>query len=168
MRKQCVLRMRAKEIFLGRNGAFGQPVWDYCPTAWGKDARSIVALLLPRRSIIGVLKPPMLVPLELDIKLEKMPPPTPEMNMEMWGFPSDEASARTSYGACGMLVKMEGLPSAGGGTLVYFGCQDCAVEASRVSANSGTVVKEKMSIGPHGHIALARDTEGNMIGFHSM
>ena len=50
----------------------------------------------------------------LDIKLEKMPTPTAEMDMEMWAFPSDKATAQTSYGACGMLVKMEGFPSAGG------------------------------------------------------
>lgn len=104
----------------------------------------------------------------LDIKLEKMPAPTAEMNMEMWAFPSDKATAQTSYGACGMLLKMEGFASAGGGTMVYFGCKDCAVEASRVAINGGTLVKEKMSIGEHGFIALARDTEGNMIGFHSM
>ena len=104
----------------------------------------------------------------LDITLEKMPAPTAEMTMEMWAFPSDKATAPTSYGACGMLVRMEGFTSTGGGTLVYFGCRDCAVEASRVAANGGTVVKEKMSIGMHGFIALARDTEGNMIGFHSM
>ena len=104
----------------------------------------------------------------LDIKLEKMPAPTAEMDMEMWAFPSDKATAQTSFGAGGMLVKMEGFPSAGGGTLVYFGCKDCAVEASRVAVNGGTVVKEKVSIGEHGYIALARDSEGNMIGFHSM
>lgn len=104
----------------------------------------------------------------LDIRLEKMPAPTAEMDMEMWAFPSDKAAAPTSYGACGMLIKMEGVPSACGGTLVYFGCIDCAVEASRVTANGGTVMKEKMSIGEHGYIALARDSEGNMIGFHSM
>ena len=104
----------------------------------------------------------------LKTKLEKMPAPTAEMNMEMWAFPSDKATAQTSYGACGMLVKMEGFPSGGGGTVVYFGCQDCAIEASRVASNGGTVVKEKMSIGEHGFIALARDTEGNMIGFHSI
>ena len=104
----------------------------------------------------------------LDIKLEKMPAPTAEMNMEIWAFPSDKATAQTSYGACGMLVKMEGFASVGGGTMVYFGCKDCAVEASRVAINGGTLVKEKMSIGEHGFIALARDTEGNMIGFHSM
>lgn len=104
----------------------------------------------------------------LDVKLEKMPAPTAEMNMEMWAFPSDKATAKTSYGACGMLVKMEGVPSSGGGTVVYFGCKDCAVEASRVAAHGGTVVKEKMSIGEHGFIALALDSEGNTIGFHSM
>lgn len=104
----------------------------------------------------------------LAVKLERMPAPTAEMNMEMWAFPADKATAQTAYGACGMLVRMEGFPSAGGGTLVYFGCKDCAVEASRVAANGGTLVKDKMSIGEHGYIALARDSEGNMIGFHSM
>lgn len=104
----------------------------------------------------------------LDIKLEKMTAPTAEMNMEMWVFPSDKATAQTSYGVCGMLVKMEDFTSVGSGTIVYFGCKDCAVEASRVATNGGTLVKEKMSIGEHGFIALARDTEGNMIGFHSM
>ncbi len=104
----------------------------------------------------------------LDVKLEQMPAPTAEMTMEMWAFPSDPSTAQTSYGACGMLVKMENVSSGGGGTVVYFGCKDCAIEASRVAANGGTVVKEKLSIGEHGFIALARDTEGNMIGFHSM
>ena len=104
----------------------------------------------------------------LDVKLDPMSAPTEEMNMEMWAFPSDKATAQTSYGACGMLVKMDGFPSAGGGTLVYFGCQDCAVEIGRVAAHGGTVIKDKMSIGEHGFIALARDPEGNMIGFHSM
>jgi len=103
----------------------------------------------------------------LDTKLERMPAPTPEMNLEMWAFPSDKATAQTSYGACGMLVKMEGL-SSGGGTVVYFGCKDCATEISRVEKTGGIVIKEKMSIGEHGFIALARDTEGNIIGFHSM
>lgn len=104
----------------------------------------------------------------LDVKLEKMPPPTPDMTMEMWAFPSDKSTAQTSYGACGMLIKMDGFSSGGNGTVVYFGCRDCSVEASRVAANGGTVVQEKMSIGEHGFIALACDTEGNMIGFHSM
>ncbi|GAB6142177.1 VOC family protein [Methylosoma difficile] len=104
----------------------------------------------------------------LAIKLEQMPAPTEEMTMEMWSFPSDKDTAKTSYGACGMLVKMDGFPSGGGGTLVYFACEDCAVEAGRVAEQGGSVIREKMSIGEHGFIALALDTEGNMIGFHSM
>ena len=104
----------------------------------------------------------------LNVTLEMMPAPTEEMNMEMWAFPSEKETAHTSYGACGMLVKMDGFTSSGGGTVVYFGCKDCATEASRVEKNGGSLVNEKMSIGEHGFIALARDTEGNIIGFHSM
>lgn len=103
----------------------------------------------------------------LNITLENMPASTAEMNMETWAFPSDKKTAQTSFGANGMLVKMEGYSSSGGGTVVYFGCEDCAAEASRVAKNGGVVVKEKMSIGEHGFIVLARDTEGNIIGFHS-
>lgn len=104
----------------------------------------------------------------LGIELENMPAPTEEFTMEMWAFPSDKATAQTSYGACGMLVKMEGISSNGGGTVIYFGCKDCATESARVAKNDGVLVKEKMSIGEHGFVAMARDTEGNMIGFHSM
>jgi len=83
--------------------------------------------------------------------------------MEMWSFPSD----MTGYGATGALVKMPGCPS-GGSTLVYFSCEDCAVEAERAAAHGGQIFKPKMSIGEHGFIALVQDTEGNMIGLHSM
>jgi hypothetical protein len=55
----------------------------------------------------------------LAVKLEKMPAPTAECeDMEMWSFPSDKDTAQTTYGACGMLVKMAGVPSGCGGTLV--------------------------------------------------
>jgi len=105
----------------------------------------------------------------LATKLEPMTSPTAEFtDMEMWAFPSDKETSPSSYGACGMLVKMEGFSSGSGGTLVYFGCGDCAVEASRVAAHGGMLVREKFSIGEHGFIALAQDTEGNMIGLHSM
>ena len=104
----------------------------------------------------------------LAVKLEKMPAPTEEMNMEMWSFPADKDAAKTTYGACGMLVKMEGVPSGCGGTLVYFACEDCAVEAARATENGGSIFKEKMSIGEHGFISLVYDTESNMIGLHSM
>ena len=104
----------------------------------------------------------------LEVKLEKMNAPTEDMDMEMWSFPADKDHSMTTYGACGMLIKMEDFPSGVGGTLVYFDCEDCAVEASRVIKNGGKIVSEKKSIGEHGFISLAQDTEGNMIGFHSM
>jgi len=105
----------------------------------------------------------------LAVKLEKMPAPTAECeDMEMWSFPSDKDTAQTTYGACGMLVKMAGVPSGSGGTLIYFACEDCAVQAARAAENGGSIIKEKFSIGEHGFISLAYDTEGNMIGFHSM
>lgn len=84
--------------------------------------------------------------------------------MEMWTFPMHAESA----GASGALVKMPGFPSGGNSTLVYFSCVDCATEAGRVPGAGGRIQKEKFSIGEHGFIALALDTEGNMFGLHSM
>lgn len=104
----------------------------------------------------------------LETRLEHMPSPNPDMEMEMWFFPMDKESGMSSYGAGGMLVKMEGFAPGGGGTLVYFGCDDCAVQVARATANGGSVIQPKMSIGEHGFCAVVRDTEGNPIGFHSM
>ena len=85
-------------------------------------------------------------------------------NMEMWAFPSD----MSQYGATGTLVKVQGCSAGGGGTIVYFDSEDCAVEQARVEVAGGKIHQAKMSIGPHGHIVLAVDTEGNMFGIHSM
>ena len=85
-------------------------------------------------------------------------------HMEMWMFPMFD----NSPGATGALVKMEGCGSGGNSTLVYFACNDCAVEAERARAAGGAVFKEKFSIGEHGFIALVTDPEGNKIGLHSM
>ena len=104
----------------------------------------------------------------LAIKLDKMPAPTEDMGGEMLFFPMDKETGMNSYGAGGMLVKMEGFPSGGSGTLIYFGCDDCAVQAARAAEFGGSLCKEKTSIGAHGFFAHAKDTEGNMIGFHSM
>ena len=84
--------------------------------------------------------------------------------MEMWTFPMLD----NGPGAMGALVKMEGCPSGGNSTLVYFGCADCAVEVGRVVKAGGQVCQEKFSIGQYGFCALAKDTEGNMFGLHSM
>jgi predicted enzyme related to lactoylglutathione lyase len=42
------------------------------------------------------------------------------------------------------------------------------VEAGKAARSGGKVETEKKSIGQYGHIALIVDTEGNMIGLHSM
>jgi predicted enzyme related to lactoylglutathione lyase len=97
------------------------------------------------------------------VKLERLNNPG-EMNIELWSFPM--TTDRT--GASGALVKMEGGPSGGNCVLVYFTCADCAVEAARAASAGGQIVREKMSVGQYGFIALVRDTEGNMVGLHSM
>jgi len=94
------------------------------------------------------------------VKLERLN----SAELEMWSFPmSMEAT-----GCAGALVKMNGVSSGGNSVLVYFACEDCAVEAARVAKFGGRVEREKYSIGEYGYIALVRDTEGNMIGLHSM
>lgn len=84
--------------------------------------------------------------------------------LDMYAF----GMSQETWGAAGALVKFDGMPAGVGGTLVYFSCDDCAVEGDRVEAAGGTLVRPKMSIGEYGHIVLARDTEGNLIGLHSM
>lgn len=84
--------------------------------------------------------------------------------LDMYAF----AMSQEASGASGALVQFDGMPPGVGGTLVYFSCEDCAVEGARVEAAGGTLVRPKMSIGEYGHIVLARDTEGNLIGLHSM
>ena len=71
-------------------------------------------------------------------------------------------------GAAGALVHHAAMPAGGNSTLVYFRCEDCAAEASRVEAAGGTLVRDKMSIGEHGFVAHAKDTEGNLFGLHSL
>lgn len=94
------------------------------------------------------------------VTLERLESP----GMELWAFPMQPDSS----GCAGALVQMNGKDSGVGGTIVYFVCADCAVEASRAVENGGKIQKEKMSIGQYGFIALVLDTEGNMIGLHSM
>ena len=93
-------------------------------------------------------------------KLEKLDSP----GMDMWAFPMEMSGS----GAGGALVKMQGVPSGGNSTLVYFGCGDCSVEEGRVAKSGGRIHKNKFSIGQYGFISLVIDTEGNMLGLHSM
>ena len=99
----------------------------------------------------------------LGAKLKPMHDPGPGIS-EMCGFPGEPGAV----GATGALVRMEGGPQGPGGVLVYFSCDDCAVECARVPKRGGTIKKQKFSIGQYGFIALITDTEGNMVGLHSM
>lgn len=85
-------------------------------------------------------------------------------DMEMWAFPAENES----FGIGGALVHMPGFPARGNTTIIYFACEDCAVEAGSVSALGGRLEKPKFSIGEYGHIRLAYDPEGNMFGLHSL
>ncbi|MBT2971603.1 MAG: lactoylglutathione lyase [gamma proteobacterium symbiont of Ctena orbiculata] len=99
----------------------------------------------------------------LGVNLEKLVDPT-DAGVDMFSFPSDIQD----YGASGALVRMEGFAAGGNSTLVYFSCEDCAIEESKVEAAGGKVQQTKMSIGEYGYISHAIDTEGNMFGLHSM
>ena len=84
--------------------------------------------------------------------------------LEMYSF----AGEMTAPGSAGALVYMPGFPSGGNSTLVYFVCDDCAVEEARVKKAGGRIEKPKFSIGEYGFVSLVYDTEGNMFGLHSM
>lgn len=97
------------------------------------------------------------------LKLEKLDSPDPDS--ELWAFPG---AMDESHGASGALVHMKGAPVGGSGTIVYFMSADCATEAGRAVAHGGEVSKDKFSLGPYGFAAMLVDTEGNVIGVHSM
>ncbi len=91
-------------------------------------------------------------------------PGAPGIDMQMAVFAQD----MNVSGASGALVKSGTQAPGPGGTLVYFSCMDCAVEAARAAASGGKVLQPKTSIGEYGFYALVQDTEGNAIGLHSL
>lgn len=84
--------------------------------------------------------------------------------LEMWSFSQDFES----YGASGAICKMPGISAGGTGSLVYFSCEDCAIEEARVKDAGGTILKPKLPIGEYGFISICKDPDGNWIGLHSM
>ncbi|WP_193212881.1 VOC family protein [Luteolibacter marinus] len=106
---------------------------------------------------------------ETVLAIEMQPLPLPDGSddgFELMMFPND--MEHQAPGCGGALCRMEGFTPGAGGTLVYFSCEDCGVEASRVSAAGGELFREKFSIAPYGFIALFLDPDGNMAGLHSM
>jgi len=103
----------------------------------------------------------------LGISMSDILAPDEEGGLKMKAFAMGDQTT-TQTGASGALCQMEGFPSGGNSTLVYFNSADCSVEESRVSDAGGSVFKTKFSIGPYGFIALCTDPDGNMFGLHSM
>lgn len=98
----------------------------------------------------------------LDTELTSMDDPN-DPTVQMRAFGDDFVS----HGAGGALVKLEYAQPGPGGSMVYFACDDCSVEAGRVEAAGGSIVRPKFSIGDHGFVSIITDTEGNMVGLHS-
>ena len=80
----------------------------------------------------------------LGINLDRLDAPGPGVS-EMWMFPSEEKG----MGATGALVKMDGGPSNGNSIIVYFSCDDCGVEAKRVPAAGGKIMRLKWQPATH-------------------
>ena len=99
----------------------------------------------------------------LNQTLEDMGDPT-DSSVQMKAFETD----MDNYGAGGALVKREGAGPVTGGTIVYFGTEDCTAEESRVADAGGQVMQPKMSIGEFGFVSVCMDTEGNFFGLSSM
>ena len=99
------------------------------------------------------------------ITLTELPMSNPNHSeMRYATFPFDE----NANGSGGALVKINEVKPGAGGTLVYFASKEINDELSRIEPAGGKVIRPKMNIGEYGFIALAEDTEGNLIGLHSM
>lgn len=103
----------------------------------------------------------------LNIQLEELLVPSDSddvSSFQMVSFPFVENEPNSS----GALVKADGMPSGGNSVMIYFTCDDCNVEQSRVEKAGGKILKEKFSIGEYGFCSICLDTEGNTFGLHSM
>ncbi|HTO14629.1 MAG TPA: VOC family protein [Edaphocola sp.] len=97
------------------------------------------------------------------IKMITMQTPGEFGDLEMLSFPWAPGEGNIS----GALCKTNDMKPGVGGTLVYFTCEDCAIETERVEKAGGKVLQAKFPIGEHGFCSVIMDTEGNNIGFHS-
>lgn len=103
---------------------------------------------------------------ETVFKIELTELSNPESDeLKMWSFPGDIETRNKTSGA---LVQVKGMEAGGNSTVVYFASEDCSVEEKRVEDAGGEVQRSKMSIGEYGFVSLVKDSEGNMIGIHSM
>ena len=101
----------------------------------------------------------------LQVKLTLLPNASSNhSDMQYVTFPG----AGENFGSSGALVKIKEVKAGGNSIIIYFYCEDCSVEESRVVAAGGKIIRSKTSIGEYGFISLFYDSEGNMIGLQSM
>ena len=99
-----------------------------------------------------------------EIQMSPIGDPT-EDNLKMLAFPADMETRNKTSGA---LVQVQGMEAGGNSTIVYFSSEDSSVEEARVEDAGGKIYRSKMSIGEYGFVSLVKDSEGNIIGIHSM
>jgi predicted enzyme related to lactoylglutathione lyase len=72
-------------------------------------------------------------------------------------------------GIGGGLILMPGCDPGEGGTIIYLNVEgDLDGVLSRIPAAGGVVIKPRTAIPPHGFIGIFKDSEGNVVGLHSM
>ena len=84
----------------------------------------------------------------------------PGSKMYMFGAPD-------AAGSAGALVQSDDTKPSKEGTMVYFSCDDVAVQLAKVEELGGKIVMPKSDIGEFGFYAQIIDSEGNRIGLHS-
>lgn len=79
-------------------------------------------------------------------------------------FPHNEKG-----GVGGSITHRPELIGGPGGTMVYLNVEgDLDGVLSRVAKAGGSVVKGRTSIGEHGFIGIIKDSDGNLLGLHSL
>ena len=78
-------------------------------------------------------------------------------------FPFDRSHA----GVGGSILETDEPLRGAGGTMVYLNVEgDLDGVLSRIPDAGGAILKARTPIGPHGFIAIFKDTEGNVVGLH--
>jgi uncharacterized protein len=93
-----------------------------------------------------------------EVEFTDMPMP----DGEMAAFPMEMGAPQ----AAGALLKHEMYKPSPDGVRIYFSAPDINVALERVEANGGKIVRPEFSIGEHGFVGVAADTEGNVIALH--
>jgi predicted enzyme related to lactoylglutathione lyase len=88
----------------------------------------------------------------------------PVEGCRMGMFPFDMANG--IGGSISLMAEMKPGP---GGTLVYLNVEgELDAVIARIVTAGGAILRPRFAIGEHGFISIIQDTEGNVVGLHSM